>query len=37
MGRALTKGPGWLEEEARHWVQTMQAIMPKTCDLAEAQ
>eukprot|EP00439_Symbiodinium_sp_Y106_P063725 s1018_g9.t3 len=29
-GRELTKSPGWLEEEARRWVQTMQAIMPKT-------
>ena len=29
-GRELTKSPGWLEEEARHWVQTLQAIMPKT-------
>ncbi|OLQ11014.1 hypothetical protein AK812_SmicGene5225 [Symbiodinium microadriaticum] len=29
-GRELTKSPGWLEEEARNWVQTMQAMMPKT-------
>ena len=29
-GRELTKSPGWLEEEARHWVQTMPGIMPKT-------
>ena len=29
-GRELTKSPGWLEEEARNWAQTMQAMMPKT-------
>ena len=29
-GRELTKSPGWFEEEARNWVQTMQAMMPKT-------